>query len=79
MEKRVVAFSPDVLLVRQVGDITTEDAVFHVSVRRLLYNWLDNFIMRYNELSYHKASPFYKQDFLPDIAWLNRKPKQFPS
>ena len=35
--------------------------------------------MNYNELSYHKASPFYKQDFLPDRAWFNRKPKDFPS
>ena len=35
--------------------------------------------MRYNELTYHKANPFYKQDFLPDCAWLNRKPKGFPS
>lgn len=35
--------------------------------------------MRYNELTYHKANPFYKQDFLPDRAWFNRKPKDFPS
>jgi hypothetical protein len=35
--------------------------------------------MRYNELTYHKASPFYKQDYLPDRAWYNRKPKDFPS
>jgi hypothetical protein len=35
--------------------------------------------MRYNELTYHKASPFYKQDYLPDRAWFNRKPKDFPS
>jgi hypothetical protein len=35
--------------------------------------------MRYNELTYHKANPFYKQDFIPDIAWLNRKPKEYPS
>jgi len=37
------------------------------------------FIMRYNELSYHKANPFYKQDYLPDRAWYNRKPKEYPS
>ena len=39
----------------------------------------DKFNMRYNELTYHKASPFYKQDFLPDRAWFNRKPKEYPS
>ena len=36
---------------------------------------LHNFIMNYNELTYHKASPFYKQGYLPDRAWYNRKPK----
>ena len=35
--------------------------------------------MNLNEFTYHKASPFYKQDFLPDRAWYNRKPKEFPS
>ena len=35
--------------------------------------------MRYNELTYHKASPFYMQDYLPDRAWHNRKPKNYPS
>lgn len=35
--------------------------------------------MRYNELTYHKANPFFKQGFLPDRAWYNRKPKEFPS
>jgi len=33
------------------------------------------FIMNYNELSYHKRSPFHKQGYLPDRAWYNRKPK----
>jgi hypothetical protein len=35
--------------------------------------------MNYNELTFHKANPFYKQDFMPDRAWFNRNPKEFPS
>lgn len=35
--------------------------------------------MNYNELTFHKANPFYKQDFIPDRAWFNRKAKDFPS
>lgn len=35
--------------------------------------------MNYNELTFHKANPFYKQDFMPDRAWFNRKSKDFPS
>lgn len=35
--------------------------------------------MNYNERTYFRANPFYRQDFLPDRAWHNRVAKEYPS
>jgi len=31
--------------------------------------------MNLNELTYFRANPHYKQDYMPDRAWYNRKKK----